>query len=140
MDVKKLTREERSAITALVHSPGWAVLMEKLLIPQIREATRYLDRPDADGSQANFMRGVKRGYMRAVELVYHIAQLPHPFERHALALVADVRYDAGVSAVSDVGPGGQSLEDDQRLSASAFGGVGEEWAHIRGRSRGGFPI
>ena len=92
MDIAKLTPEERHAVTALMQSPGWTVLMEKLLIPQIQLATQFLDRPQAEQSgRADWLRGVKGGYKNLVEIVYQIGGRENPFERYALGLLSSVQ-------------------------------------------------
>jgi hypothetical protein len=92
MDLTALTVEERSALTALARSPGWTLLVEKLFLPQMQLATRFLDRPAAEQSgRGDWMRGVKAAYMNAVEIVYHVAGIPNPLVRHALGLLADIK-------------------------------------------------
>ena len=91
MDTTKLTPEERQAITQLTRHPGWAVIMSRLCIPQMQQATAKLDSLSAHPQgQDDMMRGVKYAYKYLIETVYHIAELPNPFEQHALGLWASV--------------------------------------------------
>lgn len=92
MDLKILTPEERGTLASLARSPGWALLVEKLFLPQIQLATRFLDRPAAEQSgRGDWMRGVKAAYMNLVEVVYHVAGIENPFVRHGAGLLASVR-------------------------------------------------
>lgn len=94
MDTAKLTPEERNAFTALVRSPGWAILMEKLIIPQVQLATQFLDRPAAEQSgKADWLRGIKASYMNLVDVLYHVAGIESPFTRHALGLLTTFRHE-----------------------------------------------
>ena len=92
MDIAKLTPEERNALTALMQSPGWALLMDKLFIPQIQLATQFLDRPQVEQSgRADWLRGVKASYKNLVEVVYRVGGRENPFEQHALGLLTSVQ-------------------------------------------------
>lgn len=89
MDTKTLTPEERQAVTQLVKSPGWAVILHHLCIPSMHSAAAQLDSlATLPQSHRDIMRGVKHAYKQLLETVYHIAELPNPFEQHALALFA----------------------------------------------------
>lgn len=92
MDTSKLTPEEKNALTTLVRSPGWSLLMEKLFIPQVQLATQFLDRPAAEQSgKADWLRGIKASYMSLVDVVYTVAGIESPFTRHAIGLLAEIR-------------------------------------------------
>ena len=111
MDISKLTPEDRNVLTALVRSPGWALLMEKLFIPQMQLATHFLDRPQAEQSgKADYLRGIKASYANLIDMVYHVAGIENPLQRHAAGLLASVRNTAvnehvqrSVSGDRDVG-------------------------------------
>ncbi len=128
MDIAKLTPEERNALTALVQSPGWALLMEKLFIPQVQLATQFLDRPQAEQSgRADWLRGVKAGYKNLVEVVYRVAGRENPFERHALGLLTTVQQShIGETTSSN---GSQKVEETSQRT--------EEREH---RARSSFPV
>lgn len=123
MDTSKLTPDECSAITALVRSPGWLILMDKLIIPQVRLATQFLDRPAAEQSgKADWLRGIKASYMNLVDVLYHVAGIESPFTRHAIGLLAEMSQH-----VEHV----QSTENGQRQ--------GDKVEEFR-RARSGFPV
>lgn len=123
MDISKLTPEEQNDITALVRSPGWLLLMDKLIIPQVRLATQFLDRPAAEQSgKADWLRGIKASYMNLVDVLYHVAGIESPFTRHAIGLLAEVRQHADVA---------QHTENGQQRHEKV-----EEFQ----RARSGFPV
>lgn len=134
MDLKALTPEERSALTALARSPGWALLVEKLLLPQIVLATRFLDRPAAEQSgRADWLRGIKAAYMNAVEIVYHVAGITNPFMQHALGLMADIGQQQE-KAIHANRPQQDEPDEPQRKAIDAF------LYEANRRARSGSPV
>jgi len=85
-----LSTEERGAIAQMVCSPGWYVLMRVHILPALQQATHNLDSPNINENHANIQRGIKVAFMRLIERVYKIAELPNPFEKHAEALLASL--------------------------------------------------
>ena len=122
MDTSKLTPEERSSLNSLVRSPGWALLMEKLFIPQVQLATQFLDRPQAEQSgRADWLRGVKASYMNLIEVVYHVAGIESPFTRHNIALLANIWQYSDVVVAQQNGKQEEKLTDkDYRRARSSF--------------------
>ena len=122
MDIAKLTPEERNALTALVQSPGWALLMEKLFIPQVQLATQFLDRPQAEQSgRADWLRGVKASYEYLIAGGYRVGGRENPFERHALGLLTSVQQLH--TPVNDMQKAEESLqkkEEGVRRARSSF--------------------
>lgn len=83
-----LSPEEKQAIAQMVRSSGWFTTMREFVLPQIQHASDALDIPQKDESHANFHRGAKRALRQLIEQVYHIAELPNPFEKHTTALLS----------------------------------------------------
>lgn len=91
VDTAKLTPEERASITNLVKSPGWYTLLHHHLLPHYQSASQTLDRLAGPASwQADVSRGIKHTIKSLLEDIYKVAQLPNPFEQHALALTANL--------------------------------------------------
>ena len=122
MDIAKLTPEECNALTALVQSPGWLLLMEKLFIPQIQLATQFLDRPQAEQSgRADWLRGVKASYKNLIEVVYRVGGRENPFEQHALGLLISVQpLHTPLNGVQQSSEGVQHKEEGARRARSSF--------------------
>ena len=103
MDTAKLTSEQRNAFTALVRSPGWSLLMDKLFLPQMQLATHFLDRPQAEQSgKADYLRGIKASYANLIDVVYYVAGKESPLVRHAAGLLASVRSSTEYDMHKDV--------------------------------------
>lgn len=97
MNIAKLSPEERQAISQLVRSPGWLIVMREIILPQVQNATARLDAFGTHENHTNAMRGVKYAFSGLVEQLYKVAELPNPFERHAQALLTDLKSYAGES-------------------------------------------
>ena len=96
MDTSSLSTEERTTLRQLAESPGWALLMERLFIPELQRATAQLDKPNSDQSGfADIVRGEKRATMRHLDFVYTAAGVPNPLEVHALGLLKAVARTPG---------------------------------------------
>jgi hypothetical protein len=123
MDTSKLTPEERNTLHSLVRSPGWALLMEKLFIPQVQLATQFLDRPQAEQSgKADWLRGVKASYMNLIEVVYYVAGIESPFTRHNIALLENIRQYSDVVVAQQNGKQKEekATHEDYRRARSSF--------------------
>lgn len=104
MDTRQLSPEERTALTALVKSPGWYLVMSQFLIPNLQAATKLLDTPGTPHERQDMMRGVKHLARGLIEMLYRVADLPNPLDQHALALMADLRHCAGTGDASESQP------------------------------------
>lgn len=84
----QFTREELSTLHQLVRSPGWRVLVEKILLPRIQHATETLDRPNSEqNGHGDFLRGQKRAMLQLLDIAYHAGGLRNPITDHQLALL-----------------------------------------------------
>jgi len=86
-----LSREEYELVTQLVKSPGWRVLVEKLLMPELVQVTRHIDNVHSDERDTQLYRGAKLTLTRILQTAYKWAKLPNPFEVHYEGLLAAVR-------------------------------------------------
>lgn len=86
--------EELSMLHQLVRTPGWRVLVEKVMLPRIQHATEMLDRPGSDqNGHADFLRGQKRAMLQLLDIAYHAGGLRHPIADHQLALLRRMAED-----------------------------------------------
>jgi hypothetical protein len=71
-----------------VQSPGWKLLVKEWMLPCIQQATEQLDRPGNQSWHQDYQRGVKAILKSMIEIAYKAAELPTPFERSTLTLLA----------------------------------------------------
>lgn len=90
-ELTKLTPEEHDTITQMVKSPGWRVLMEKLVLPELLLVSRHIDNVTAQDRDTQLYRGAKLTLTRVMQTVYRWARLPNPLEEHHQALLASLR-------------------------------------------------
>lgn len=88
LNMTQLSAEERAVIRALAQSPGWKLLVKDWMLPHIQSATEALDRPGNQSWHQDYQRGAKAILKSVIETVYKAAELPSPFERSTLALLA----------------------------------------------------
>lgn len=86
-----LTPEEHDAITQMVKSPGWRVLMEHLVLPELSAVTKHVDSMAHDDRTTQFYRGAKHILLRFMQTVYTWARLRNPLEEHYTGLLAAIR-------------------------------------------------
>ena len=104
--------DERQAIATLVRSAGWAVVMRRLCLPQMQQATARLEGMAlrADRQQDDVMRGIKYAYKVLIETLYREAEVPNPIEQHAMALWAAVGPPSEESLAGHASP---AMEEDR---------------------------
>lgn len=87
-----LTQEEHDAVTQLLKSLGWRVVLEKLLLPELAQVSRHLENIAAPERETQVFRGAKMTLTRALETIYRWGRLPNPFEAHYDSLLAAIRH------------------------------------------------
>lgn len=98
----QFTREELSMLHQLVRSPGWRVLVEKVLLPRIQQTTEMLDRPNSDqNGHGDFLRGQKRAMLQLLDCAYFAGGLRNPIQDHQLALLRRLADD---TPLPDIAP------------------------------------
>jgi hypothetical protein len=103
VDTSNLTPEERSVLRQLVESPGWALLLEKLLIPRMQQITMTLDRPHIElQGHGDYLRGEKRAYMAQMDTLAQATGLPNMLEVYALGLLKAVTRTTDVVATESL--------------------------------------
>ena len=90
-DASRLSPEEHDYITQMVKSPGWRVLMEKLLLPELLLVSRHIDAVTVSERDTQLYRGAKLTLTRILETIYRMARLPNPLEEHYQALITSLR-------------------------------------------------
>lgn len=88
LNIAQLSPEERAVIRTLAQSPGWKLLVKDWMLPHIQAAAEALDRPGNQSWHQDYQRGAKATLKSLIEMVYKAADLPSPFERSTLALLA----------------------------------------------------
>jgi hypothetical protein len=86
-----MTPEEYDSVTAMVKSPGWRLMMERVLVPEFLQATRHVDNVNSEERTTQLYRGAKLTLSRIVTTVYRLAKLPNPLDEHYLSMIAAIR-------------------------------------------------
>ena len=87
----QLSPEEHDYLTQMVKSPGWRILMEKLVLPELLRVSRHVDNATASERDTQLYRGAKLTLTRIMQTIYHWARLPNPLEEHYQALLSSLR-------------------------------------------------